>query len=190
MPGLWSYGLSNESILQKYPCEVSLEDDDFQKLYRFYVLNSPCEGQSHQRISFEEYGWEGGIRESGLGRALDRVIPEGSGPFFLPRVDSGATLEQMFSQARLFNGMLRDTSTERAAAAKSSDSNTYLRLFRHVRNCFAHGRFVLVESCDRPDGVFIMEDRDHHNYTARMVLGRNTLLEWARIVRRGPGESA
>lgn len=184
----WTYGVRNhDTILVDYENERDLPDQDFLALFRFYVLYSPCNNASLKGISLKERGWEGGIWSNGLGKLLDEAKPKSSGPFHLPIKDNGKQLHQLFAEASLEDGKLSDVSTERAVTTISKRSeNIYLRLFRHVRNCFAHGRFKYLVNKDSPEGMFVMEDRDRDNYTARMVLGKTTLLSWARIIEAGP----
>lgn len=192
MANNWTYGIrSHNTILVDYENERELPDQDLLALFRFYVLYSPCDNASLKGISLKERGWQGNIRSNGLGKLLDEEIPKGSGPFYLPAIDNGANLRQLFAHARLADGKLSEISTERAVTTlgKRSESQ-YLRLFRHVRNCFAHGRFKYLVNEDSPEGIFVIEDRDRDNYTARMVLGKATLLSWARIIEAGPCEES
>lgn len=183
----WTYSITNHpTILANYNEEITLSDGDLSRLCRFYIIHSPCNGQSLQKRTFSDYGWVGDIRTNGLGKLLDEAIPDGSGPFYLPGKGSKNKLSQLYVQANLLDGPLMDYATERAAIRIGSDGNAYLRLFRHIRNCLAHGRFKYLETADKPNGIFIMEDKDKHSFTARMVLGKTTLLSWAQIVQNGP----
>ena len=178
----WAYSKSrHESILGDYPHAIDLDGESLMELYRFYVLYCPCKGASYQGRTLDSYGWVGNISRNGLGQLLDAVPAEGRGPFYLPKKYRGAGLDKLFAQANLHDGKLSDTSTERAAIAGTGDSSGYLRLFRHVRNCLAHGRFVAVRGSG--DSIFlVMEDCNRQSITARMVLRLNTLLGWARTV--------
>ena len=84
------------------------------------------------------------------------------------------------------DGQLTDTSMMRAATAGTTDSNSYLRLFRHIRNCLAHGRFIAIDDAQSHKTNLIMEDKDNLNYTARMVLSLDTVIKWTSIVTQGP----
>lgn len=184
----WKYGIKHQSILEDYDNQIELDDNDFNSLYRFYVLNAPYPKHSFQGRSFPDYGWTGSISQNGLGKALDSALSENSGLFYLPGKDTGVKLASLFQQAGLHDGLLSDIDRERAAITLNTKkgTNNYLRLFRHVRNCFAHGRFILVSTELNPDGVFVMEDRDSYNITARIVLRKRTLLDWSLVVSAGP----
>lgn len=183
----WKYGLSHKTILQDYNGQIELNDSDFCILFKFYVLNAPYPNQSNLGLSFRDYGWEGSILSNGLGQQLDEAISEKRGPFFLPARDNGVRLSQMFQQAHLNDGAIGDLDRERAAITiNTSRQNQFVRLFRHIRNCLAHGRFVLVATQDNPSGIFILEDRDQHNITARIIFRKQTLLDWANIIKAGP----
>lgn len=183
----WAYSKSrHESILDDYPHAIDLDGEPLMELYRFYVLHCPCEGSSYQGRAFDSYGWSGSITRNGLGQLLDGVSAEGRGPFYLPKEYRGAGLDKLFAQANLHDGKLSDTVTERAAIAGTRDSSAYLRLFRHIRNCLAHGRFVAVRGSEDGPISLVMEDCNRQSVTARMVLRLNTLLGWAETVESGP----
>lgn len=183
----WAYNIrAHTSILQDYPNKTNLDNYSMSILFDFYVLHCPCKSTSFQSKPFSSYGWKGSIRTNGLGKALDAAIPNGSGPFCLPKTYAGAGLDKSFGYTNLMDGQLADTSMMRAAIAGTTDSNSYLRLFRHIRNCLAHGRFIAIDDAQSHKTNLIMEDKDNLNYTARMVLSLDTVIKWTSIVTQGP----
>lgn len=65
----------------------------------------------------------------------------------------------------------------RAVIAKSSDDTKLLKLFRHIRNCLCHGKFVAVRT-ELNSVSLVMQDDNGHNVTARMVLDLAALIDW------------
>lgn len=192
---VWSYSKTlHASILNGYSDTLRLDDDAYGQLASFYVLRTPCEGLTNQSVSFSDYGWIGDIRRNGLGELLDEMKITHDGTYFLPsRAPDGIPassseryLGQLFCRANLGDGPLNDWLTERAVARATSGANTWLRLFRHVRNCLAHGRFVCLSAGDSLGPVLVMEDEDRSSYTARIVLRLETLLAWKRAIEAGP----
>jgi len=78
-------------------------------------------------------------------------------------------LEILFRKANLSDGPLKDTTTERAVTKSGNESNSWLRLFRHIRNCLAHGTFAILPRNEQGKVPVVMEDKDRTSYTARMV---------------------
>lgn len=191
----WKYSAAKHpSILSEYPDCKLLDDVALWALYEFYVLHSPCEKASRQGRSFGWYGWNGSVRDTGLGSELEAAFTERKGQIYVPRGPASiprgdkiaVDLLRMFRSAGFSDGPLLDVATERVAMRATAGSNSWLRLFRRVRNCLAHGRFEAVDPADGFGPSLIMEDRDANNITARMVLRLQTLLKWREIIECGP----
>lgn len=184
--------IKHASILVGDYSEVALPDDLLGELLRFYVLHTPCERSSAHARSFCYYGWTNDVRRNGLGAALDgaRTVP--GGEFLFPKSQpvsengEGADLGYFYNRVSLGDGRVSDLTLERGAACNTYESNVWLRIFRHVRNCLAHGGFVAVGLDDGKGDVLVMEDHDNHNYTARMVIRVQTLVAWKEIIEAGP----
>lgn len=191
----WTYGVAaHPSILGEFSgCEL-LDDTSLWSLYEFYVLHSPCVNVSRQGRSFEQYGWGGSIRDTGLGFELEEAFTKHKGQMFVPRGPHklphgdklAVDMARMFQLADLSDGPLSDVVTERVAMKATKGGNSWLRLFCRVRNCLAHGRFGAVDPADGLGPSLIMEDADAGNITARMVLRLQTLLKWREIIELGP----
>lgn len=191
----WKYSVAtHRSILSECPDCRLLDDVMLWALYEFYVLHSPCENVSCQGRPFGQYGWSGSIRDTGLGSELEAAFTECKGQMFAPRGPVSilcgdklaVDLSRMFQLADLSDGPLLDVATERVAMRATTGSNSWLRLFRRIRNCLAHGRFEVADLADGLGPSLIMEDRDANNITDRMVLRLQTLLKWREIIERGP----
>ena len=196
---IWSYDKRvHTSILYGYADPLSLSDDEYGELVAFYALRTPCEGLSLQSVPFSAYGWTGDIRNNGLGKLLDERKVTSGGAFLLPSrapdglpsTLNGRYLGQLFRHASLGDGPLIDWTVERAVIAATSGSNSWLRLFRHVRNCLVHGRFICLPVEGGLGPMLVMEDEDKYNYTARIVLRVETLLVWKRTIEAGPVQIA
>ena len=197
----WSYGVQfHETILQPYDNLRMLTEEEYGALASFYILHSPCKGLSSQEISFEERGWTGNISTNGLGAALDKLRVTHGGKFLLPskqppvRIpETSSYMGMLFHYANLNDGYLSDLQTERVVASCGGGSNAWLRLFRRIRNCLAHGNFRIVEIDDGLGPSIIMEDKttgDKRSYTARMLFRLETLMRWKGYIEAGPTGSA
>lgn len=197
----WKYGISaHESILNGEYHQSVLSNDTMGDILRFYVLNTPCQGLSYQTRPFSSYGWEGDVRYNGLGKALDDALDAKHGQFLFPKYPNRgykvstndtvcANLDYLFRITSLTDGIVQDPLIERGASCATNESNTWLRVFRHIRNCLAHGRFKAVTSGNSTEPILIMEDRDKSNITARIVIKAKTLVAWKRIIENGPSNN-
>ena len=185
---VWAYSIrTHESILASYDGSIEPEWPLLSPLFEFYVLHSPAEGQSALGIKIEEYGWSPDAWRDDLQKRLDSILTsEKRRMLALPSRQSKAGLARLFADYDLGDGPLANLHVERAVVRPECDSYCYLRLFRHVRNCLAHGRFVVVEGEGVSGPIMIMEDKDKYSITARMVLRVETLYKWRNIILGGP----
>ena len=195
---IWAYSkVSHVSVLQGYSDTVRLDDAVYGELASFYALRTPCAGLSLQSLTFSDYGWVGDIRRNGLDSLLESKKTTRGGTFTFPRNASSMSssssntryLGQLFSSASLEDGPLNDWLVERGVARPTPGDNRWLRLFRHVRNCLVHGRFVCLPAGYDSGSVLVMEDADGSSYTARMVLRVETLLAWKKTIEAGPEQA-
>ena len=163
-----------KSILGTAPDEYHLTVDEYYRLYSFYVTYSMCGTQSRKKRTFMDYGWASNkIAENGLKTALAAVLKLHRNPNF--EFPSGNTLRTCFASHDLGDEPVSNFNSERAVIANTSRGNKYTKLFHHVRNGFAHGKFALRYSSAHEKMVVIQDD-DSDNVTARIVIKLGTLL--------------
>lgn len=169
-----------ESILGDLHDDYQLTQEEFYKLYSFYVTFSMCGNQSAKKRTFIDYGWESEtIKNSpGLENALARVINfrDNDSFVFTDKNDLG----DQFMRNDLTDGELTNIEDERAVIGKT-EGNRYLKLFYRVRDGFAHGKHVLRETSTREKMVIIQDDNGH-NVTARIVIKLSTLLRFVEVI--------
>jgi peptidyl-tRNA hydrolase len=171
--------IKNKSILNDSRPEVVLDSKVEYLLLKFFVVNTPCETTSRRAISLKEYGWKEKYNSKyGLQKRLDPIIDIDSGNYIFTDEDD---LLDRFEENKLMDNMLEDIITERFVIGKTPESNKLLKLLRHIRNCFAHGKYLVVKnSIDQH--MMIMQDNDNNNVTARIILRVNTLVEMIKII--------
>ena len=169
----------------------TLKDKDFQKIFFFFTIYTPCTVLSCRGKSLESYGWESPWEE----------------PYFLDKQLSSLTELEIYPAKKLSNlenelvkanlhkkfplkpqkeVICIYTETERLKG-----ENIFLHIFYHLRNAFAHGRFNVTE-CNG-EQLFFFEDRsprldkEKNTYpiSARMILRKSTLLKWIEIIEGG-----
>lgn len=176
--------IKEQSILYSVQNEYEFSENDYYKLYSFFVTYSMCENQSMKQRDFEKYGWESNLLELSINskkkktplyNTLHDVLDLNNKNFLF--YSENKDYKKMFEDCDLHNGAIRNCDTERAVIGQSNDRNKYLKLFRHIRNCLAHGKFVLRYSSEN-EKMIIMQDNHNRNVTARMVLKLTTLLNF------------
>ncbi len=167
-----------------------ISDEEFRKLFGFYVINTPIVSRSYRGIYVTTYRWDKGI----LGKhEFKEFLFKIAG---LKRNETFATAETLsmmksaFEKTDLKKGFNKSRDCERIAIYKAK-CNEVTSIFDHIRNAFAHGRFALYDCGE--DDVFVLEDvkpnRDSSKEVevrARMVLKKSTLLKWVDIIEAGP----
>ena len=158
-----------ESILNVLEDQYELSEYEYNKLYKFFVTYSMCENQSNKKRTLEDYGWASTVKYSEITKALKKSIGFDIENFVF-RDDGG--LKDVFEKNNLIiNEVTLDS--ERGVIGKTNEKNQLLKLFHRIRNIFSHGRFVMRLSGE--DRYVIMEDKDSHNVTARIVIKLDTL---------------
>lgn len=169
----YKYRIAN-SILQGEN-EYELEQAEYFLLYNFFVTYSVCENQSFQKRSFIDYGWStnniihNDKTDTELGTMFKNNIK-----FNITFFNEKISMKDLFNQNNLNDGILNDYDTERTALAKTSGSNQYIKLFYHIRNCLAHGKFMLKYSSSNEKMILFQDN--NNNVTARMVIKLQTLI--------------
>lgn len=170
-----------KSILNDSRQEVKLAKEVEYLFLKFFVVYTPCETTSRKSISLKEYGWKENFNSpNGLQQKLLPTIDLTSNRYIFTDKDD---LSERFKENQLPDNMLEDIVTERCVIGKTPESNKLLKLLRHIRNCLAHGKYLVVEnSIDQR--MMIMQDDNIHNVTARIILKVSTLIEMIKIIDR------
>lgn len=165
-----------DSILQGGNDYV-LKQEEYYLLYNFFVTYSVCGSQSFQKRNFIDYGWttDGIIHQNksdtDLGKMFKKHIK-----FNITVFKGKSSISDLFYQSNLTDGILIDYDTERAVLGKTGENNQYLKLFYHIRNCLAHGKFALKYSSNK-EKMIVLQDDNKYNVTARIVVKLQTLIE-------------
>lgn len=162
-----------------------------KEILPFYVINTLQENYSYRGIPITNYGWPDNIWNTGdLKEQLFHVanLSMGYNLFVAERLED---MSDICSQAHLDSNFYQYRDQERIAIYVNSKSNLVLSIFKHIRNSFAHGRFVMYSLGD--DTMFVMESVDNSRQglvlKARLVLRASTLIRWMEIIKKGPVEN-
>ncbi|MDD3068262.1 MAG: hypothetical protein PHF05_09760 [Candidatus Izemoplasmatales bacterium] len=169
-----------DSILGKTQDEYAFSENEYYRIYSFFVTYSMCGTQSAKKRTFSDYGWSvENVKNTTLGVALENVLNLNRNPDFV--FTDKDELAIQFNSKDLPDGALMDVDKERAVISKTSEKNKYLKLFYRIRNGFAHGKFILRLSSQNEKMVIIQDDNGH-NVTARIVIKLKTLLNYVNTV--------
>lgn len=174
--------IKNEGLLWEDTfTEAILHTSDFQKIFFFFTIFTPCTDLSCRGKSLKSYRWDDK-------KVLkDFLIKQKS-----IEIQSGNTYEELeakLQESDLKNGFPEDTISEKIYIRV--DDNELMSIFRHLRNSFAHGRFNVIDS--NGEQYFLFEDRstridkkkNTYPVSARMILRKSTLLKWITIIEGG-----
>lgn len=174
------------------------EDEDLYRIILFFVIHSPCPGQSARGISLQKRGWKPKPWYSPpyLKDRLDRAI-WGNDPPRLTMVESREALANKLLNHDMDDDFFCHRECQRALYVRVTApgcSSVYMSLFYHMRNAFAHGRLAMYPGKDG-DIIFVMEDgsenkqsKEHFEISARMVFKKSSLLKIIDVITDPPIE--
>lgn len=163
------------------------ESDQFYKILRFFVIESPVEDLSARQKTLASYGWSSPWRKPFYLRKQLNNLSGNTNLIF--SANDYSALGNEFSKANLLTFPPNDY-TERVCFYNGKYGAQYMNLFFHIRNSFAHGRFNILDK-----NIFLMEDVTKGKKSeipvgmmkcsARMVLSMNTLIKWINFIEGG-----
>lgn len=163
--------VKQKSILYNVSSDYCLSQNEYYKLYSFYVTYSLCEGLSWQKKNLEFYGWNK-KKQEGFSKDIKSIIDfKQQSIIFTEENDLGIR----FSEQQLLDCPI-NYETERGVIGITTGKNEFHKFIRHIRNIFAHGGFALKYNSSK-EKMIIMQDHDQYNVTARIVLKLSRLLQ-------------
>ena len=163
----------------KNSIDEKLKDETFRKILDFFVIFTPCKDLSSRAKTLEDvYNWENTYP---LKKGM-RIAPAKESIFTFG--EKWEEMKDVLIEKQLASNFPSDITNEKGCFYKKSSQNQLDCIFYHIRNCFAHGRFDIIEKDD--DWIFCLEDFGTKNrVSARMILKKSTLLRWIEIIEGG-----
>ena len=171
--------IKTNSILYDSNDEYNLDQKEIYSIYSFFVIYSLCNNISFKQRTFVDYGWESN-KINQIKIELKKTIDFDNENFIFTDKDN---LKENFERCNLMDGALNNVDNERFVIGKTKENNSYLKLFYRIRNCFAHGKFILRYTTNN-EKVVVMQDDDKYNVTARIVLKLETILNIINVIDR------
>lgn len=176
------------------------EDEGLYEIILFFVIHSPCNGQSAKGISLTERGWKikPWYSPKYLKEKLDNAI-FGDDLRLLKMVESKAKLLPEISSLDLDDDFYMHRDKQRMLYSKIGNSgceSEYMSLFYHIRNALAHGRLAMFPA-KKGDITLVMEDGkqvgkesdDKFEVSARIVINKSSLLKIIELLKNPPKEN-
>lgn len=156
------------------------KDENLQRIVQFYVWETPVSGVSSKGTSFSELGWKGGSFNT-----LHARMKKASQ--FPSKNWIAVSSKKIEERLREINRLAKyDCSFEFAIHAIKDGLNKTEGLFYFIRNAFAHGGFAT--SSFKGEKYYVLENRQGSKLKGRAVIRETTLLNWIKIVEKGPRE--
>ncbi len=169
------------------------EDDELYEIILFFVIHSPCKGQSSNGISLQERGWKEkpwyspGYLKDKLDKAIFRDAPK-----MLKMVKNKSQISKELEILGLGEDFFNHREKQRAVyteIAREGCQNEYMSLFYHMRNSLAHGRIAMYPAKGN-DVIFVMEDGSYKKnefcISARIVLNKSSLIRVINLLKNPP----
>lgn len=176
------------------------EDEGLYEIILFFVIHSPCNGQSSKGISLNERGWKAKPWYSPkyLKEKIDKAI-FGDKQKMIKMVDSKNKLLPEIKALDLEDDFFNHRKSQRALYVKISYKgceSEYMSLFYHIRNSLAHGRLAMYPAKNN-DITFVMEDGkqvgkesdDKFEVSARIIVNKSSLLRVIDLLKNPPIEN-
>lgn len=168
--------------------------DELSEIVRFYVLQAPIAKTSNGTTKKESnlrnlsaLGWSGNGKLNSLERKLlnnssissFNMVAYSSLTKLLKDINLSDEICPVHPRALVQRPAKLTLNEDGTISRNYSDSNRMQCLFRHLRNGIAHSQTYLFPNA----GTLLIEDHDaNHNITARLLLKKQTLLDWIQIV--------
>lgn len=164
------------SIIFGLKDEYMLDKNELVNLFAFYVLYAVDVKLQFKSLTFSHYT---GIHEKeNLTKAKQKFLNYNSIGVKIKFVEFHQLKETMKEYDLVADTI--DYDTQRAVGVRKA--NNFEDFFRSLRNCIAHGRFVLKYNSSKKVKMIVLEDRDDNNFTFRMIVKLDTLFKIIEMV--------
>ena len=180
--------INNNTILSGFKDEEEdFTEDEYYILYNFFVTYSLANTQSFKKRELTYYGWKKtGISKSGVTSKIKNILNlyNNKNFIFIKSKDYGNKLLNEAASLNLKRNNLDKDFIREIGVMTNCTDNHYYSLFSHIRNCLAHGRFVLKKNKNK-ERILILEDKTPGKggkITARIIIKLNTIFKIISII--------
>lgn len=178
-------------IKNNYKCSLRdswFSDEECNLIWDFYVAKSFASANGNA-VSLDMYGWIKSNDSAEGFPALEKQLADAAGidEFAIIRCNNlKDTLSNMdFTNDRICVAHPRAALMQQFSVEVDENENVKIKskenrinaIFRHIRNSLAHGNSFFFDN-----NMCLFEDYDSKKQTAAILISRNALIEWIRIV--------
>ena len=154
-----------------FTSKYNFKDENFSKIYKFFVIECPCEDVSVRGKSFKKIG----CNMNSLNNALKK------GTSFLKikwKAYKVSEIEQKIKEEDIYEEVKMPLEI---ALHTERNNNKTEGLFYSIRCAFAHGAFSIHKF--KGEKYYFLENEDKGKLKGRIVVKEQSLLSWIEIVK-------
>ena len=182
------------SIIKDIEDDYMLTIEEYYILYSFFVTYAMRNNQCNKSKNFKDYGWDNNLfNQKGLKSELQKVINLKDKNYFIFIDDVNKNASDYFGVLGLTYSKSKNYEGERGVLKSYNKipKNGYLECFlcflKHIRNCLAHGNYILkINSSGEKMIIFedknIKENDENKKMTARIIVKLESLLQIIYII--------
>lgn len=163
------------SIIENDDSNIKWSDQNFWKIFQFYVIECPARDGRQNPISMKgkllsSYGWKGGYKFRILKASFKKTCYN---------LGTFEVIKNQPMQSR-FGDVISPTEF---CIFLTSDCEMET-LLRMIRNAFAHGNFY--RTVIKKQKIYLLRNLHQGKLKAEMALCEQTLLKWIDVIKAGP----
>ena len=165
-----------------------LLDDNFKKIFIFYVINLPNNSTSYRSLDITKY-WDSKVWKE---KILRKKLLESANLVENETYIKASLLEDVSNAiARAKINKFDYKSDKNVIVFYKGKWQEFISIFYYIRCALAHGRFMI--KMVNGHKMYYLETgtkkEDKLNVKARMILREETLLKWIEIIKNGKSEN-
>lgn len=155
----------------------------FNKIFKFFVIFSPCKRYATQGRTLEYYGWK--TKDSKSKSCLNNSLNYSLISKNIICVDSYKELYEKISNLGIETEDFTNIKDEKGIFIRGSETSYFMSMFYHIRCALAHGRFTILK--DGKNTIYYFEngqkvDMSKFKVSARIVIYESTLLKYIKLI--------
>ena len=165
------------AITWKFDGNYSFKDDNFARIYRFYVIETPVSGVSARAKTFKFRQ----VNMNSLNARLKKETPLLNERWFVKNakeVENTCQDNGIDKNANFANEIVIHSENRKLCTGKTDS------LFYAIRCALAHGSFAIHTYKNKK--YYLLENKDNGIIKARMILKEETLIRWIEIIETFP----
>lgn len=158
---------------------------NFNKIFKFFVVFSPCKRYATQGRTLNYYGWY--TKDTRSKNCLNNTLKYKNISKSIILVGSYKELKSKITEVDIHKEDYTNIKNEKGIFIKSGETSYFMSMFYHIRCALAHGRFTI----SKHDGetIYYLENgkeykngKNEFKVSARLVIYESTLLDYIKKI--------